>query len=837
MPLVSGTIPNLINGVSQQPTTVRNPSQAEAQVNCVSTASRGLRKRGGTDLIAVPTQGIVVPTSDDVSCHAYKRTEDEQYHVTVVGTSGQVRVTNLVDGVISVYQDPYLITPNARRDIRFLSLADTTFILNRNQTVLASANNTTPLEPPSNLLNAQPNLSDLYITVAIGNFGKQYQIDVELVSGATFNAFYQTPNGGNAADSTSIATDFIALQLENFLEPSVTPLDGVFLQRFGNVLHIYTVNGAPLGNRIKSFTLNDGFSGQAMRGFNQIIDDFSLLPPRASPFSAPVKVVEGASQDNLGYYVRFESDAVGTTGVWRECESLYADPAAGHKLPTPSTLRLAAGFNNLTMPRALTNIAANVFQLTTVNWAERKAGDAKSAKSPSFVGKNIQGMFFHRNRFGFISESAVSMSEADNFFNFFPTSVIQVLDTDRIDVQANTTVIDSLHSAVPFDRDLILFGERTQYRLVGEPLLTPKTVELKLVTSYDNDKQLEPKALGSRIMFGTTRGEFATFRELFITNDNNLEAPLITAQIPEYIPAGVRQMAVSSADDMLMVCPNEEDALYVHSFYAAGNEKLMSSWSRWEFQKGEDRGLYHPIHAEFLGSRLILTFYDNTLVVVTSMDISLAPDSSLGDFKTSHMDLSLDYLPDVMTFDGVETRFPVLGGNYFERLRAVIVDEESELAGQVIDIALDLNTAEYVIQGDVRGFDAIRVGSVFDMTYELSEIFLRAQRGGGSTVADTLSRLSLRRMEVVYEDTATFTARVIPEGRSERTSVYPREAETVGLEYQGIYPLSLKDGVFRFSVNTKNIGTSIRFTDSSPYPVNLLSATWEAQFVRHSRGV
>ena len=43
--LYSYTIPNLIQGISQQPDAQRDPSQAEVQVNAVSSIAEGLRKR------------------------------------------------------------------------------------------------------------------------------------------------------------------------------------------------------------------------------------------------------------------------------------------------------------------------------------------------------------------------------------------------------------------------------------------------------------------------------------------------------------------------------------------------------------------------------------------------------------------------------------------------------------------------------------------------------------------------------------------------------------------------------------------------------------------------
>ena len=49
MSLVSSTIPNLINGVSQQPPEIRLPSQCEVQENGISSVVNGLEKRPGTE--------------------------------------------------------------------------------------------------------------------------------------------------------------------------------------------------------------------------------------------------------------------------------------------------------------------------------------------------------------------------------------------------------------------------------------------------------------------------------------------------------------------------------------------------------------------------------------------------------------------------------------------------------------------------------------------------------------------------------------------------------------------------------------------------------------------
>ena len=51
MGLINHSIPNLINGVSQQPETLRLGSQGEVQENGLASVVRGLEKRPGTEAI------------------------------------------------------------------------------------------------------------------------------------------------------------------------------------------------------------------------------------------------------------------------------------------------------------------------------------------------------------------------------------------------------------------------------------------------------------------------------------------------------------------------------------------------------------------------------------------------------------------------------------------------------------------------------------------------------------------------------------------------------------------------------------------------------------------
>ena len=52
MTVVSTSIPNLVNGISQQNPTQRNITQAEAQVNAQSSIVKGLSKRPPLEFVA-----------------------------------------------------------------------------------------------------------------------------------------------------------------------------------------------------------------------------------------------------------------------------------------------------------------------------------------------------------------------------------------------------------------------------------------------------------------------------------------------------------------------------------------------------------------------------------------------------------------------------------------------------------------------------------------------------------------------------------------------------------------------------------------------------------------
>lgn len=131
--LVNRAIPALYNGISQQPATLRLPSQSEIQINAWSTVVEGLKERP-------PFQHSAQISTDDLSAahlHIINRTLTQRFVVVI--TNGDLKVFDL-NGNLRPINFPagktYLNVGNAQTDISATTVADYTFIVNKTKQIV-----------------------------------------------------------------------------------------------------------------------------------------------------------------------------------------------------------------------------------------------------------------------------------------------------------------------------------------------------------------------------------------------------------------------------------------------------------------------------------------------------------------------------------------------------------------------------------------------------------------------------------------------------------------------------------------------------------------------------
>ena len=136
MPLVSTSIPNLLNVVSQQPPPLRQLTQGETQTNALSSVIDGLIKRPPTEHIAK----IINTSLSNAAIHVVDRGVNNRHIIVVTATSSSAQMYvfdlagNSVTANASATNLQYLYCNNPAQDLQFLTVADFTFVVNRTKT-------------------------------------------------------------------------------------------------------------------------------------------------------------------------------------------------------------------------------------------------------------------------------------------------------------------------------------------------------------------------------------------------------------------------------------------------------------------------------------------------------------------------------------------------------------------------------------------------------------------------------------------------------------------------------------------------------------------------------
>ena len=164
------------------------------------------------------------------------------------------------------------------------------------------------------------------------------------------------------------------------------------------------------------------------------------------------------------------------------------------------------------------------------------------------VSNKINNVFFFRNRLGFLASDNVILSTVSEFFNFFPETVLSVIDSDPIDVAASHTKVAILKNAVNMGEKLILFSDQTQFVLSSSAdNLTPKTANILVATEFESSDGATPVGAGSSIYYLTKKGNFSGVREYITqTGIEVRDAANITIHVPKLIPNDIYKIAVTT---------------------------------------------------------------------------------------------------------------------------------------------------------------------------------------------------------------------------------------------------------------------------------------------------
>ena len=813
MAIVSRSIPTLLRGVSQSSDSSKQSDHADIQDNADSNPVVGLVKRSGIQHVT----NLSTSTLGNVHIQTINRDINERY--VAIFSNGNVKVYEL-DGTEKTVNKPdgttYLNTSNPRDTIKTVTIADFTFVVNTNQVTAMDS------------------------TLSAGNI-TQAIIFVKQVSNDT--VYSVTVDGVTVTDDTtndsSLSTSQVAADLQSGLNSG---LSGFTIARSGSVIHIKKNDGS-----------NFAIDGTDTQGNTQLtivknsVQRFTDLPA-VSPNGMVVEVKGDESTNFDNYYVKFVTNNGNALeeGQWEETVE------AGIQFK----------FDYATMPHVLIRQADGNFRFARVDgdtytisgtdytlpvWGERTAGDTESAKDPSFIGSKINNVFFFRNRLGFLADDNVILSNVSEFFNFFPDTVLTVVDSHPIDVAASHTKVAILKHAVTMGEQLILFSEQTQFVLSSSAdNLTPTTANVLVSTEFESSDDAAPVGSGNSIYFLTKKGNFAGIREYISqTNETTRDAANITIHVPRLIPSNIFKLAVSNNQDILVcVGTDNPNKLFINRWlFGNQGQKVLNSW--FTFTINENRSIKN---VDFIGTDLFLVIEEANTVTLEKIPFESDFKETNADFefhldhKVTEADVTVSYnsSTDKTTFTlpyRLRSKMDIVGRFLASNETSTFVDingvTQTLKPATVIQSTNLTNgsTATIEANGDYRNAKFI-IGEPYDMHYRFSKqrITETPQQNSAEIIS---SRLQLHHFYIKFEKSGFFQVEVTPELRD--TSTHKFSGRFLGAASAAIGQLNLETGTFRVPIMSRADKVDIDVKNKTFLPTLLASAEYEAMFHMKSR--
>jgi hypothetical protein len=817
MGLVSRAIPTLLRGISQAADATKQADHADLQDNANSSPVQGLTKRSGSQFVTA----ISSSTLGNVHIQTINRDTTERY--IAIFSNGNVKVYEL-DGTELTVNKPdgttYLNTSNPRDQIKTVTIADFTFVVN---TSVTAAMDTT--------------LSPGNITQAV--------VFVNQVSDKT--TYTLTVDGTTATKDTSSDSTLSTTTVATALKNGLSGLSGFTIAQNGAVLHIKKNDGS-------NFSI-DGTDTQGNSHLTVVknsVQRFTDLPT-VSPNGMVVEVKGDESTNFDNYYVKFVTNNGGALeeGQWEE--TVEAGITFKYNYDTMPHVLIRQADGNFRFARVdgdSYTISGNTFTLP--KWGERTVGDLESAPNSSFIGTNINNVFFFRNRLGFLADDNVVLSRVSEFFNFFPETVLTVVDSDPIDVAASHTKVAILKNAVTMGEQLILFSDQTQFVLAtSSDTLTPKTANVIVATEFESSDLVAPVGSGSSIYYLTDKGQFAGVRE-YITQENAAikDAANITIHVPRLIPVNIFKFAVSTNEDVLVLLGSDNpNKLYVNRWLIGdNNRKILNSWSTYTFNTSRSIK-----NIDFIGTDMFIVFEEANKVTLEKIPFEANFRETYADFEyhldhkvteaTTGVSVSYNSGTDVSTFTvpyRLRAKMTVVGRYLNTGETSTFVDTQGNTKnlkpGQVLLTAntTDGSTSTITISGDYRNSKFI-IGEPYEMHYRFSTQRL-TQSSGGQNQGEVISgRLQLRNFYLKFEDTGFFKVEVTPQNRD--TSIHKFTGRFLGAASSAIGQINLETGTFKFPVMSRADRVTIDVKNDTFLPTQLASAEYEAQFHVRSRRI
>jgi len=565
--IINENIPGFFGGISQQQDDLRRNDQVEEMLNCMTTITDGTIRRPRVQSDGVFTHN---DSGEVLKSFYYRRDDNEQYIISVVESLGAL-VISRADGsstvTVDVPQDvkDYLATPDVTTNIKAITLSDVTYIVNTTKVV------GTELVAPSTM-----DLDDAYsYDVTTFHEAKMDSIGYVWLSRSSMDATSDDTKYTYSVivdGTTYSATDSHSDEAAKTISTNINNVDGWHSTYSGSMLYINKDDYSSDWTLSYSDNFGNG-AGYVWKGTSTALQRL----PAVMPWDNVLVEIDGDGDNQFTkYYVKYHK------GSWLEYTNNYVytvrtDGYYDRQLPK---------FTNL--PIELRSEAVDTFVASTTKTKHkvkpRLKGNEDNAKDPSFVGNTIQSILFASNRLVLLTADAMCLSAIDDFWNFYPSTLLGVKASDRIDITIASDRALTIYDGLVYRGGILLQTSEGQYLLNTSRGIAPTTLSVDKLSVYEYNKLGGGVYDGNSVIFSSNAGEYTTLYR-YVSEDLNTENKGInlTLQIPSYIPKDIIQIVSHPQEGLLFLLAKNSNKVYVYKEVKDNDDILQAAWFTWDF--------------------------------------------------------------------------------------------------------------------------------------------------------------------------------------------------------------------------------------------------------------
>ena len=777
--------PSLIQGASQQVPDKRLDGQVSNQLNMVSDALTGLRRRKGFELLRF------LENSDDARFWWFS-ISGASYMIAHDYSTGSIRVYSDKGILVGSIQNDYLI--GAYQDFQYTSVSGLGAVLN------------TQVLPKMQTIQERKYLEG-FIDVVTGEV--EYDWDITVVHVTKSNQAYTSAvsvhNGDGVTDRATkiqvgsssagnqelvFGTNVDAVDNYSRIKSSLSSagyfvntvntafmvtangMAGAFAYAWYNTsefeymrtnfnLYIYGSNifiqakdltlGGTLEIKTSSSSTYIRTTGVSTNLSLNSKDDLpAVLPEAAAGFILGI----GNTEDTMMYY-----QYIADTRTWIE-SSKYGQITAFTNMPfvfeviadaddlvqyisTIGADTVHTDFSSFAVREPATaqvirDIKGDEVQ-TNYRWLGRTVGNETNNETPDFVDTPFTGIGGYQGRLVLMSGAYVHMSASNKYNVLMRTTTDDVLDSDPIHVLSINASGQDFKHAVEFNKDLVLIADNQQAVIGGSTIvLTPQNTVIYKSSVAPMNTSHPPIMVGRDLIYTVqnTMG-YSQVGQLQVNNlvENQFNPQIISAHLPKYLKGNIEFSAGTSLSGTIVFGTGTEELL-VWQYIADQNEVLQSAFGLWELP-------YPVVYAWFISDIMFSILKTPQGYALCSVSTTRGVDD------TPYLDL----------WASGSTVF-IKKGTY--RIPEDFKDKEFMLSVNLPDTDMHLDEVGYKVQDQsftlVRSFSELRdffIGLPFTSSWEPSAPIMRDQKD--ITLTD---KATLLRYTIMVNDTGIFNVKI-----------------------------------------------------------------------------